>query len=85
MRLCWSRLGDVGDGFPASSVDSGEVDDHIAGLVNEVSKDGVGAGAGIGDENAAFHGCFEEFGNGLARFVEEFRIVVSNEYIWSLF
>jgi hypothetical protein len=52
-------------------------------VIDQISKDSVDAGSGVGDEDAAFNGGVEDFCNSFASLVEQFGIVVSDENIWS--
>ena len=79
----WGGFGDVFDGFVAASVDCGEVDDHISGLVDEVAEDGVYAGAGVGYENDAFDWRVEILGNGCSGCIVEAWVFVADRPVWS--
>ena len=81
--LGWGGLGDVFDCFVAASVDCGEVDDHISGLVDEVAEDGVYAGAGVGYENDAFDWRVEILGNGCSGCIVEAWVFVADRPVWS--
>ena len=80
---CWCCFGDVCDGFATGTIHGREVDNDISGVIDQISKDSVDAGSGVGDEDAAFNGGVEDFCNSFASLVEQFGIVVSDENIWS--
>lgn len=74
-------LFDILDRLVARSVDGGEVDDDVSGLVGQVSKHRVDAGGGIGHEHARFVRRIEILGNGGARGVELSGVDVSDEFV----
>jgi hypothetical protein len=83
VRRSLCGFGNVLYSLPASAVDRRKVDDHITRLVNKVTENRVDAGRGIGHEDGSLERSIEELCNGLARLVEQFGIVVSDEDIWS--
>lgn len=85
LRRRGCSLSDICHSLTTSTIDCSKVYDDIARLVDKVAKHSVGASGGIWNEDTSFDWGIEELCDGLARLVEQLRVVVSNEHIRSLF